>query len=1183
MVKVNAQEAVLQPEYTTNILPKITGLPNDRESNFADLTRASIGYTYDPIYESAKNAIKYFDKVDPTYKSTEDMEGYEQFQDTLVVAKNAEHMADLKRGIRESKRRREIMGEHGFIANVGAGLFDPVNLLSLPFGGFGLGRSVLQSTARVAAGVGVLQAGQEAIKYPFDPLATKEESLINIGTAVFTGGVLGTLGGVALNRKAKIQKKTAEDMQSTLDSLATLTRGEAASIGDKASRGELGEVADEILESLIVSEPKKANALKKEIDSMSSIAKKTTKQLEQLQQMKVGLARIDADVANLKKESAIRRIEGSRADIDDPNRIANTWFTDSFLYKSIPTAMKNTLQSKIVPTVTKSRFLGLAGDSGTLTAGNIHGTINGNSVHQYSAIRNGEWVQIMDKLIVNFANDKNIKTKVILDMDLNNIDGSFDLYLKDINKKYINNTKPINDSEKEAIELFSNFWTEWEGRLKSVGLIGNETYFKTRLISQERMLKNSQKILDDLNSQNTLSEPQFAYKKSLEKRIPRIQDEINELQLNQKVAQEEGVMPTNEDVMFSRYWNIVNIVENRESFFRILYNWYSDNNKIWVENPSKKAGSPRWIEEELSLNPDDLTDRVNQTIDNIINEPDPASEAVSYFGNGKSKHFRHRALNIPNKLVLDFIVSDPIAVMKAYTQRVAPRYEFAKMNNGKSLDDILDDIDDEMYASGASTKQINKVRKDYIVLYDRVVGTVLRDADSWNARTAAVLRDGAGTNFLGSAGLATLPDISKIIMEHDGEFLVKALKSFRDNDIRMNAEEGRLAAATIDMLLGSSHLRQIEDLSSNPFSNNSFDKYYTKNADKVKNGFYTANLLGPLTTLFKQMDSIVRVHTLIDLSLKRANGTISPKDLAYISRYNIDLAKAKQIKELVNLGIIQKSGREELFLGNTKNWPSKYKDLRDDFRASLNSGIENTILFSSPVDKPTLVDGIFHVPMSLVKKLGAEKFFPEDEVVRGYHRIENPLLGLPFQFMNYGFSALNKITVAFTQNQAKNRALAISTSLGLGYMSLYLKSRTSESGKRSWDNMSWADRFARSFDQSGLLALGSDAFYTAIATSKAFGGPDLGGGIINPKFQGEETKTEAIVGLTGAGPSWGYDIAVNGVGNLLQGNYGEGAKTIVRRLPTANLLWWKNWVNESTADMGNAINDLNGFGSRTRF
>ena len=52
---------------------------------------------------------------------------------------------------------------------------------------------------------------------------------------------------------------------------------------------------------------------------------------------------------------------------------------------------------------------------------------------------------------------------------------------------------------------------------------------------------------------------------------------------------------------------------------------------------------------------------------------------------------------------------------------------------------------------------------------------------------------------------------------------------------------------------------------------------------------------------------------------------------------------------------------------------------------------------------------------------------------RGYYRIENGLLGLPFQFYSYTLAAVNKITASYATGQARNRVMAMVASMGLAY------------------------------------------------------------------------------------------------------------------------------------------------------
>jgi len=224
------------------------------------------------------------------------------------------------------------------------------------------------------------------------------------------------------------------------------------------------------------------------------------------------------------------------------------------------------------------------------------------------------------------------------------------------------------------------------------------------------------------------------------------------------------------------------------------------------------------------------------------------------------------------------------------------------------------------------------------------------------------------------------------------------------------------------------------------------------------------------------------------------------------------------------------------------------------FRAALNSGVLNTIMSGTPADKPIITDGVVYIPISVASKFGMK----EHPKFKGYARIENGLMGLPFQFYSFVLANVNKTVGALAQGQIKNRAIGSATMMGLAYMSLQL--RTPE---YIWNDMSAQDRFARSFDMSGIMALYSDIFYTSMHTSLALGGPNITGGLISPKFKQEASVADALTGLAGAGPSWTYDTA-KGIVNFASGNYGEGGKDIVRNMPFARMWFLKDDVNQIT-------------------
>jgi len=130
---------------------------------------ASLGYTYDPMLEAIRNRIE-FTGVDLSYSPKDDLKGYEQYGSSLLYARNADHMKSLKRGIDENTKRREILENSSFWSQIGAGIFDPINLVTLPLGGPAL--TVGKTFLRGAVGIGGLQTGLEAIRYPVDPIAS---------------------------------------------------------------------------------------------------------------------------------------------------------------------------------------------------------------------------------------------------------------------------------------------------------------------------------------------------------------------------------------------------------------------------------------------------------------------------------------------------------------------------------------------------------------------------------------------------------------------------------------------------------------------------------------------------------------------------------------------------------------------------------------------------------------------------------------------------------------------------------------------------------------------------------------------------------------------------------------------------------------------------------------------------
>ena len=1333
---------------------EIGGSPLDVQSSpsFGDTLNATLGYTYDPIFEAIGNQFKYMNTFDASYDAMSDMEGYEDYATDLVGAKNANHMLDMKRAIDESKERREVLYNSSMLSQIGAGIFDPINVIALPFGGFGAG--IARSALRVGAGVATLQAGQEVARAPFDPLATPEESAFNIGTAFAGGMLLGGLVSIPLTRRSKAQQATQKDIQEMRSNIGTdfdnVNPGEFVYHGTRTTDGNLksfinedgnlilrespdhivgenqtgvsfgddletslpytalkdqssgsrnpktvgdddsvvfrikrdalkglDQVKESMKETFVKGDVKinkgdfeiirygknntgnqtpvnsslgakqpyietktetllaRQDRLPKEMFGLEKNKVKLEKQLDKAktpEKAKTIQSQLDginraiqdniSDTNLIKDELSVRNqtdIEAQTKGIDDPFNIDPNVWTNSWFFKGIPTAFKDALQGKY-PNAVKLMFVKLANDSGLRLVLNRYGVKAGSSVNQNKELRNGEWIAIHDKARKLYGEIYS-KKGAVMDIDINK--KQYHEWLDDIGKKYIQE-EPLTENEKIVTTMIKDYFLKWGDDLESVGILGTKVSMEKKLLSNQLKVEakikkikefeakipeaerkvdelleslrlsneaqgvKAQSIMDDLDQKKAegfftgrmaelekklrqqkakglyLTDKQYdLLSKLMRQKItknfltPKAYDalklrrqsrdrllrEIDETEANLADIKATKTLPANEETFFPRYFQRHKIRDNRDEFVNILVSWFRQNPMVMVRNKYGEAElrPALTIEEQVkATNPDALLKRANQTTDKILGLDDPSSDAVQFFGHGKSKHFRHRTLDIPNKLVADFIETNPIKVMRVYNQRVAGQYEFAKSFGSRSLDDVLEDIDDEMLKAGNSIAEINKVRKNFMHLHDRIVGRVLRNPNAWNQVTARVLRDFAQLNYLGSAGFATLPDFAKIVMEHElGDVFKGLFTLMRDNRVTLTNNEGRLAGEVVDLLKGDVHMRLVEDITNNPFDDGLMSK--------IRNGYYVMNGLTPMTHIMKTIDSVVRGHDLIDISIKMRDGKATAKDVMKMAQYNIDEVMARRIAQMP----FEKTDGG-LYLPNSAKWGDA--EAVQAFRSSMNSGILNTVLMGTPADKPNIVDGIVYIPINIAKRFGLK----EDAKVRGYARIENGLLGLPFQFYSYSFAAANKITAAFAQDQVKNRATAIVASLSLGYLAMELKNPDFVMEK-----MSFSDKLARSIDASGMLALYSDVYYRALHTSAQLGGPDIGMGVVNPKFPQKPSMIDPAVDVFGAGPSIALDIG-KGVTDMVTGNVSEGAKQVVRNLPGARMWFWKDEMNQLT-------------------
>ena len=1304
---------------------------------FGQTLGASVGYSLDPLFETVGQTLEFGIQRQSGYNAMEDLGDYSMYASTLGRAVNTMHMASMKRAIDESRERREILAQSTLGAQLVAGIFDPINLIALPFGGpvVGIGKSAL----RVGAGTAALQTGIEVgLVQPFDALQTAEESAMNIGMAAIFGAGFGAAFGAPITAKARAYARTQQAikeemaMLSRIENLEGVTQEQLLNLPQRSERP-LFDKSDDDLNTTIKSFERTASKTEQEANSYQGQGRPETGNLLARAEELRGVAR------SYRNEKAFRELEDMGVDLADPYRILDSAFTNSVFYKAVSTPMKRVLQSKY-PTFVKEVMTKSFSDSGVAQALNSLGIATPNSVAQKAAVSNGRWVAAHDQFMRLWASDTNAPIATRLDINLGDLGrrakdiftGNEDTYkkwLKNVSEKRIAEDTNLTPNEAKAVEIINDYFSTAEKKLSEVGLIGNAKGLKARIENLEAEISQLKTQRENARMKRT---PRGAYEARLvDDRLTKLSNDIAEDRTSLTALEGSQLKSETQDIFFPRFWDTSAIKKNRKEFYDTLYRWYQENPYIYEKNP-------RTLEFEritLSKNPENLDKRVNSTIAKILNETDPLNVDNIGFGYGRSKHFRHRQVDIPNKLVTKFIITDPLAAMQTYAARIEPRYEYRR-TFGKDVDGVMFDMETSMIRKGFSEEDINKMRRDYMHMYDRVSGSVLRDPDAINQKIAFVLKEAAQFSYMGSAGLAALPDFGRIVMEYDLDNVIKGTQAIMDkNMVNMTVDEVRLAGEAIDILRGTSHMRLMEDLSNNINS--------SELLTNARNAFYILNGLAPMTTIAKQLSGIIDAHTIIDYSIRYKS--ITPQEKTWLARYGIDqktaakiakspwekstnnlymantrewtnisldkiIAETRKTYKKVKAKLISKSTEKELLsrysqeffvdriitdpkiarsimdsndlenaLGIAMNYtdgvpstiyvdPIRVKSVYDNFKSSprtkdemvkrlddllkegtiseeihvhrnqliknadlidsaddyvefillhelhhtthrrkidetiteyeqridelayaymrnekeegiklaankkydiqfreaeetvsqfrvaLNSGVLNTIMSGTPADKPIITDGVAYLPMTVAKQFG----FTEDPKIKGYARIENGLMGLPFQFYSYTLANVNKTMASFAQGQVKNRTLGIATSLGLAYLSLKLRTPDFV-----WEEMSAQDRFARSFDMSGLMALYSDLMYTGMHTSLALGGPNITGGILSPKFPQEPSTLDAVTGLAGAGPSWATDVG-RGMYQFANGEYGEGAKQIARNAPFARLWFLKDDINQIT-------------------
>jgi len=638
-------------------------------------------------------------------------------------------------------------------------------------------------------------------------------------------------------------------------------------------------------------------------------------------------------------------------------------------------------------------------------------------------------------------------------------------------------------------------------------------------------------------------------KLQLQKRYRNVKEQADELQ--------EGVSPpyTQQAEYFNRIWRRDKILKEPEVFKAIIRNWYTRNPIIIKKGKVQK----------LSTNADDIEKRVNDTFDRIVGNEANHADGDGFAGWGLNQNnqwkagvrpLMSRALDIPNKEVMDFIETDITVLMRQYQMRMSNAVEITRQFGDKHMEVHLYQmerrlINKELKVDGDNAK-IDKVLNAFEDEKDKLLGSInTEDPSSLSKRTASFLRDWASLAFMGKVIFSALVDTARPIMVNGIHRTFKdGLGNFVTNNYAFSKalEQVRYFAPAMEVTMSSTRKRYIEDGGQvgvgKGFLNSMFDRVALK-FNQAQQPFYYANLLTPWTQMWKEFQGVVSQHRFIEDCIKVSKGQASEFDIRRLASYGIDEKTAKLIADMPY------ESMDGLYLPNANAWATKTggQQAARKFRQALFADVNRTIITPSTTDQFNMMHGVFRIDskaMNNVLDNSFGRFMGYQKTERG-GKVSNAYLGLPFQFFSWAVAANRKLLISGMQGREANAMAGVLGMVSMGMLGDYFKN------PRYWEQKPLEEKILRGVELSGVLGLFGDMNFMLETISggmfdNAVGvRPALG---IDLRF-GDPDMADAVGEFTGAGPSIPIDLLH---AFLTDQDYDDKAATLRRIIPL-NTLW----------------------------
>ncbi|HED2641511.1 TPA: hypothetical protein R4Z28_000941 [Klebsiella michiganensis] len=612
-----------------------------------------------------------------------------------------------------------------------------------------------------------------------------------------------------------------------------------------------------------------------------------------------------------------------------------------------------------------------------------------------------------------------------------------------------------------------------------------------------------------------------------------------------KVAQQDlGLLPPDAELKalgqtsyFPRIYRVGKIVEERDKFRELLVNWWS-------------RGASAMSREDAEIAAD-------ATINKIVGAKIP-QDFVNVFTVKVPGSSRQRTLNLPDKMMRDYLESDANYVLQRHIREAAPDIELTKVFGHRNLesqlkaiqdeyDDLLRSVPEKLKAehadkvrqlqsqaskNGNSSVPQNKLDKmveelesrikkeqsklakarendirDITAMRDRLVGTygMPDDPSSFFVRAGRAMRNVNFVTKLGGMTVSAIPDLARGVMVNGFGKTMKGYGALisKSPAFAANKSEMKKMGIMVETVLNS-RSRLMADLVDSSTRTNAAEA----GLDRVTDVFGKLTLMGQYNDINKAINGMVTADSILSGAAPASR----------VAKLGISPATAARINEQ-----FRKHGEviDGWHIGNFDKWD-------DDYAAGV---------FQSAVMKDTnniiITPGVGDTPLWASSPIGRTVF----------------------QFRSFTTASYNRATIGGLSEGSAQFYYGTAFQIALGALTYALKQAAN--GKEiDWSPQKLA---LEGIDRSGIL--GPLMEYNNMA-EKATGGA-LGLGSLLGTGTQSRYASRGFIG-SALGPTFGLlDTVTDVTAGVLNGDVGDRVLHSVRTLlPGNNLFWIAPLINQ---------------------